>query len=118
MADAWPASLPDYWQMDGYSDAMGDNRLISPMETGPAKVRPRSTAAPRPLRGRMIMDGDQLADLRDFVQATLIGGSLPFEMPDPIDGSTMLVRFAGSLPSWSPLGADNYSVTLDLEVLP
>lgn len=119
MVDVWPATLPQHFLQDGYSEGVADGRLVSQMEAGPAKVRRRSSAMPRPLTGRMLMDDDQLDDLRGFVDATLIGGSLPFTFPNPTDfGATgILVRFASALPRWSWRGPDAWDVSIDLEVL-
>lgn len=118
MVDAWPASLPQLVLVDGFSEGLGDGRLRSSMDTGPAKVRRRSSAMPRPLQGRVLMTSAQLDVLRAFVDDDLIGGSLPFSFPDPITRASILVRFLGSLPGWSARGPDAYDVALDLEVLP
>lgn len=118
MADNWPASLPTDMNASDYAEGMADGRLMSQTDTGPAKVRLRSSAMARPLKGSMIMTGAQVATLRTFVDTTLLGGTLPFNFTDPIDGSTVLARFAESLPTWSSLGGDNWTVNLDLEVLP
>ncbi|MFU0504005.1 hypothetical protein [Pseudaminobacter sp. NGMCC 1.201702] len=63
MVDAWPASLPQYLLRDGYSGGLGDGRIRSRPDAGPPKVRPRSSAMPEPLQGRMMMTGAQLAVL-------------------------------------------------------
>lgn len=118
MVDVWPATLPQYMLVDGYAQGLGDGRLRSQTDAGPAKVRRRSSAMPKPLQGRMIMDGAQLADLQTFVDMTLMGGSLTFTFPDPVTGSSVLVRFSADLPSWQSRGADNWFVSLDLEILP
>jgi hypothetical protein len=116
--DTWPATLPQLLLVEGYADGVADGRIISNTDAGPPKVRRRSSAMPRPVQGRMIMDTDQLADLRDFVDNTLIGGALPFNFPDPVDGSTVIVLFADSLPVWSAYGADTWNVNLSLWIMP
>lgn len=118
MADVWPASLPQKLLVEGYSEGLADGRLISQMDAGPAKVRRRSSAMPRPLQGSMIMTSAQLATMRTFVNTTLIGGSLPFDFPDPATGATLLVRCAGSVPALTNLGGAYWNVSLDLEILP
>jgi hypothetical protein len=60
---------------------------------------------------------DQIAILEAFIEDDLAGGSLPFTFPDPREGDDLLVRFAGSLPSWSNIDADSWDISLDLEVL-
>jgi len=118
MVDAWPASLPSYLLVDGYSEGIGDGRVRSQTDMGPPKVRRRSSAMPKTLQGRMLMTGAQLATLQSFVETTLVGGSLPFTFTDPVTRGSILVRFAGSLPSWTGRGGDTYAVALELEVLP
>lgn len=118
--DTWPASptLPQRLLAETYSEGFADGRLVSQMETGPAKVRRRSSAMPRPIKGEMIMTAAQVASLRTFFNTTLIGGSLPFNFPDPITyPTTILVRFAGGVPAVSAFGS-RYKVALDLEILP
>lgn len=118
MAEIWPAALPQHLLVDGYTQGLGDGRLRSRNDAGPAKVRRRSSAMPGPLQGRMDMSGAQLADMRAFVESTLIGGTLVFTFPDPVTGGALLVRFATNLPSWTSRGPDIWTVSLDLEVLP
>lgn len=118
MPDTWPGTLPQKMLVDGYGDGMGDGRLVSRMDAGPPQVRRRSSAMPRPLTGRMNMTAAQIATLKTFVTTTLIGGTLSFNFPDPVGGATIEVMFAGGLPQWANLGGDNYSVSLDLMVMP
>ena len=118
MTDAWPGSLPTKFQSDGYEHSFPDGRLISRMDVGPSKVRTRSSAAIEPMQGVMLMTTAEKAILKEFVETTLDGGSLPFTFPDPDGGSDILVRFGESLPTTSPSSHDTWAVSLDLEVLP
>jgi len=116
MADVWPSSLPQYVLREGFSEAIGDGRLRSQPDKGPAKVRRRSSMMPKLQQARMIMSAGQLAILREFVSDTLMNGSLPFLMPDPITRYPALVRFAENLPAWTSRGI-HFDVSFDLEVL-
>lgn len=118
MVDVWPATLPQYLLAEGFAQAFGDGRLRTRTDTGPAKARGRSSAMPAPLQGQMIMDGDQFATFCTFVTTTLGKGVLPFMFPDPVTGDPILIRIGENMPRWTSKGADNWLVSLDLEVLP
>ena len=118
MPASWPNTLPQYLQIQGNQESMPDGRLKSQTDTGPGKMRPRTSALGRPLSGTMFMTAAQLAILDSFVTATLAGGTLPFTFPATYGGGTWLVRLAASLPAWSNQGGDLWVVTVALEVLP
>lgn len=72
---------------------------------------------PRPLAGSMIVTSAHLATVRQFVDQTLLGGSLPFEMADPLSNARILVRLV-EMPTWTAIGGKFYRLSLSLEVLP
>ncbi|MGU3496344.1 hypothetical protein ACLBXM_20070 [Xanthobacteraceae bacterium A53D] len=74
--------LPQHVLREGYSEGVGDGRLRTPMETGPAKVRRRFLSAVRPVSVRVVLDLNQRLRLRRFWEEDTGGGSLPFYMPD------------------------------------
>ena len=115
---SWPDTLPQRYRVDGNQMGMGDGRLRSQTDTGPGKMRPRSSAVADPLAVTMRMRSAQLDILKAFVRDDLAGGTLPFTIPVAIGGGTWLVRFADSLPSWVNVGGDRYNVSLALEILP
>lgn len=123
MADAWPAELPQKLHRDDFEESLGDNVVRSQTETGPGKVRRRSTAAAGTIDGSMTMTTEQWvalvgADRRSgFFGTTLLSGSLPFIFPDPSGTGTLLCRFA-SPPARRAVSVDQWSVRLSLEVLP
>lgn len=118
MPDAWPDSLSHCLPRDGQSEAMGDGLIRYQPDAGPAQVRRRSSAVPRPFTGMVILTRAQLATLRTFVDTTLLGGSLPFTIPAQSEAGTWLVRFADKgLPRWTPAGG-KYRVSFELEILP
>ncbi|KGT75791.1 hypothetical protein MA20_31840 [Bradyrhizobium japonicum] len=119
MVDAWPVSLPQKFLVDGFSEQLGDGVLEYAPDAGPTLTRRRSTAAPRPLSGNMEMTSAQLAALKTFYEVTIINGSLPFTLPDPLGGADLLVKFQkGGQPKWSALGGDYFTVVLVLWILP
>lgn len=118
MVDAWPATLPQCLPLDNQQEGMANNLIRSQPDTGPAQVRRRSSAAPRAWSGMVVLTRAQLAILRDFVEVTLLQGSLPFSFPATSEAGTWLVRFADNgLPKWRRVGP-KFSVTLQLEILP
>lgn len=121
MTDAWPGTLPQVMLVEGFQQGVGDTRIRANPETGPAQVRPRSSANIDPLKVSMNMTTAQWAALKTFGRTTLLRWSLPFTFPDPDGGSALLVRFGANLPSRGPLSPhvpDMWRVALDLEVLP
>lgn len=119
MASPWPGTLPQKFLVDGYSEGVGDGLLEYQPDTGASLTRRRATAMPKPMGGNFEMTSAQIATLKTFFETTLIGGSLPFNFPDPLTGATLLVKFQkGGIPKWSALGGDCYIVGVSLWVLP
>ena len=117
MTDAWPATLPQKFRYPSYRRETPDNRLRSPMDVGPAKLRPRSSAQAAPISGVMNMTLAQWSELLTFGGTTLLQWSLPFTFPDPDAGSDLLLRFV-KLPTREPITPDRMAVSLELEILP
>jgi hypothetical protein len=119
MPAAWPDTLPQYLLVDGNRIDTADGRLKSQPDTGPGKMRRRSSAMPRPLSGTIEVSGAQLDILDAFVDAELAGGTLPFTFPKTHGAGTWLVRFAADgLPSEANIGGDRWQVAMGLEILP
>jgi hypothetical protein len=116
MPDAWPGVLPQCFTFDSFSEGVGDGRLRSTMDAGPAKVRGRSSASPGRIAGQMRMTREQWDALMAFGRDTLLGWSLPFNFP--FDGEVVLARFGENLPSRKRLGPQVYMVELQMERLP
>ena len=113
----WPITLPQDLSIAGYGESPGDNQLRSNMDVGPAKVRRRSTAAPRKVKGGVILTREQLATFREFYDDILLSGVLRFTWLDPTDPeSTVEMRFAEK-PAWTAQEGF-FNVSLSLEILP
>lgn len=118
MVDAWPAELPQCFNIP-YSDGLGDGLAETQPDVGPPMSRRRTTAVTRPLSGSMRMTRAQLATLRTFFNTTLFLGALPFTFTDPTFGGEILVKFPkGSQPSWQQTSPGVYRVSISLMVLP
>lgn len=120
MSNAWPTGLPQRLQVDQATQGVGDGLVEYAPDTGPSLTRLGTSAAMAPLSGSVICTGAQIAIFRDFFKTTILAGSLPFTFPDPVTGSALLVKFtkSGGMPTWAPLGGDNWQLNLALFVLP
>ena len=114
--ELWPASLPQTFEQQSYSEKLPNLTIRTSMDTGPAKVRKRFTAAPYPMSGTMRMTRDQTVTLDTFYIETLNGGADPFTFIHPRKGTTLTCRFT-TPPDISALDHD-FSVSLSFEVLP
>ncbi|MEO5341100.1 MAG: hypothetical protein H7837_11400 [Magnetococcus sp. MYC-9] len=113
---SWPTSLPQYVLRDGYREELPNTTLRTPMEVGPAKVRRRTSAAPKQVECQMDLNAEQLDILEGFYQSTTAGGSLAFSWPHPRTRTTTLFRFT-SPPVFHPVSGLLWNVTLKLEIL-
>ena len=93
MADPWPISLPQA-PLVGAGRAPIDGTLRARPDTGPPITRRRYTAVPIILDNwETVLTGTQYVTLMAFHDTTLVGGSLPFDWDDPLDGTTVEMRF-------------------------
>jgi len=109
----WPENLPCGLLLD-MTEAIGDGRLRSQPDMGPAIVRRRTSSMPKQRSGQMLMTGAQWLSLQAFGESDLLGWSLPFVFPHA-DGD--LLRFA-DLPSARRVASNRWMVDLKFEVLP
>lgn len=114
--DNWPSTVPSCFILGSQNENIGDGLLRSQMDTGPAKIRRRSSAMPSTLSGSIKMSGAEIDALKAFVVGTLMGGALPFNFPNQ-RGGTSLVRLA-AMPTWQRVTGDTYLVGFSFEVLP
>ena len=118
MPNVWPSTLPKVPLRDGNREGVGEGRIFSAMDAGPAKVRRRTTATVKPFSFPMLVTGSQLTDFLTFWNTTLLGGSLTFEFAHPRTGSTVTARFGAEAPTWVQVDVDRYELALSVEVLP
>lgn len=121
MADAtWPVTLPTDFDVNGYNEKEPDNSITQKMEVGPSKMRRRSTAKPRPIKGQRVYTNAQVEILSTFYQDTLFSGVLTFDgLLHPRTGATVDWQFV-SPPSYVPYGKSGvlFVVSYDLQILP
>ncbi|HNV19326.1 MAG TPA: hypothetical protein PKJ52_06740 [Rectinema sp.] len=119
----WPASLPVRPLQDGASVSLPDNRRVTKMDAGPAKIRLKATTAPEPHRYSYAMTAAQLATFKAFYETILHYGTDTFYWPDwrlfNNDAAPVYVqaRFSpeANPPSYRP-DDHEFIVTIDLEV--
>lgn len=116
----FPASLPQYPLMAGYTENIGVNIIRTPMELGPAKQRRRGSK-PTTMSINYVFTDAQLTTFNTFVLDT-IKGVARFNYTHPRTGAAIEVRLVpssdGSLFSCSKEGDDVWSVAFEIEVLP
>ena len=112
----WPASLPPQMLIADYQEQLPSNVIRTAMDTGPPKMRPRFTAAVRPLRGAVILTLAQRAVFENFYLVVL-SGVLPFDWIHPVTQQAATFRFV-TPPVYSALSDTLVRATLDLEQMP
>lgn len=113
----WPPSIPDSILVSGYSEKPPKNALRTQMDAGPAKVRRRSRSGARPISGAAMLTGAQLETFDAWFRETLADGTLRFDWIHPRTRQAVSMRFTEE-PDYSAQGADWWSVSMKLEVLP
>lgn len=113
----WPLSLPQGVHVSGFEERLQEQAIRSGMDSGPAKLRRRFTAAIRNFKFAIWLDTGQKATLDAFFDATLGGGVLAFDWTDPVSGEAVAYRFVDP-PVYSAVGPHTFSAQLVLEKLP
>jgi hypothetical protein len=113
----WPATFPKP-MFDGYTEGLADGRLRSRTDIGPPKVRRRTTSMIRPMVFTLIMTDAQLTAFKTFINITILGGTLPFTMTDPVAGGTLTLQIGENMPNWSPLSNTKWLIRMECEVFP
>jgi hypothetical protein len=114
----WPVSLPEQLLVEGYAEALSDN-LIRDDLGDPADIRRRSTAAPFPFGGRMLMTTEQWSALKTFFSVDLFDGALSFTFPPQgcPDGVTSWIARFTQPPTRTYSDEDSWNIAMVLEVL-
>jgi len=113
MSPTWPNTLPEWPVNNRFSIDPQELTVRSSMDTGPAKVRRRFTAAVYTIKAQYILTSDQWATLLTFYEDY---PSTAFTYKRPDTGDNVDARFVKA-PSVS-VDANSYRVTVELEVLP
>ena len=92
--------------------------ITTQMDAGPTKMRRRSTAAPVPGSGSIIVDESMRDEVYTFFVTSCKGGSLAFDWTDPHTGTADTEARWTSPPSERKLADDLYEITLSWEATP
>jgi hypothetical protein len=115
---SFPNDIPALEAADRASATLPDSVIRTQMDTGPAKVRRRSTAEPTMMRlGHPAYTTTQMRALVTFFETTVAAGALAFDMDDPVSGTTRSFRFMRP-PQLKPQGAGLWAIDVELERLP
>lgn len=116
---AWPSSLQQKMDVDGFQYRFGNTAVVSDMDVGPAKVRNRFTDAIDGYDCQHTIDIDDIAIFKTFYKTTLGNGTLKFTFPDPITGVVTEFRFTpGQTPIFRPLGGRIFTLNMSWEFVP
>ena len=113
----WPDTLPASPLLENFRELLPETTIRTDMDTGPAKIRQRTTAAVGSLMVNYLLSTAETIALDAFYQTTLFGGSGAFDYTHPRTGATLSCRFV-SPPEYAPVNGNYFKVTLTLEVLP
>ncbi len=112
---AWPATLPQFVQEQGYSESLPNQTVESPMDSGPPKTRRRFTTNWRPITCTIWCTAEQADDFEEFFEDDLAGGSLSFTWVNPISQDAKIFKFMGGKPPRKrPFGSGNVAFDLQL----
>ncbi len=117
MADNFPASLQQKFNEAGFFYKIGETAIRTETDIGLPKVRRRFTKGIDESKGTITIKGSEVQTLKDFYNVTLDGGTKPFNFEDPFTQLPIEYRFKAS-PTFAPKGGENFTATLDLEILP
>ena len=117
--DNWPVSLQQKLNVAGFQLRLGNTRIASDMDTGPAKVRSRFTDAVDGYECEVLLDYADIATFKTFYKTNLGNGTLPFLFTDPTSGIEEVFRFTpGQDPIIRPLGGRMFSLSMSWERMP
>ena len=115
----WPPGIPVFPLLEGFSYQPANTLLASEVESGPPKVRRRTTAGVERWSGTFLLTAVQTEIFRSWFENDLAGGALPFDQTHPVTDAWRSMRFdPQSLPSYSPVGNGIWRVDVQVLVLP
>lgn len=118
MPEAYPSTLQDNFTRGTFKRAPGNNKVYSQTDTGPFKVRRRTTLRRDSISGNILLkDNTEYSTFMDWFTSTLQDGTLQFYFNDPVLGNQMTVQFEEGGMGISDIGFQAYSVQMSLEVI-
>jgi hypothetical protein len=119
----WPVSLPQTFMVEDFKEMPPADVVVTEMDTGPAKMRPRATAAPAPIDGIVFLDSRaKRATLYDFFVTTLASGTASFTWKHPVTGTAATYRFRQTRDDpgleFEAIDPTHFRARMKLEILP
>ncbi len=113
---AWPSTLPQQLEQEGYSEVLQDPVARTSMDAGAPKTRLRFTAVSTYINGMLKLTAAEANTLDTFYKSDLFFGSTSFTWLHPRTGAACTMKFRKP-PVFSALGAA-FKADLELEILP
>lgn len=109
--------------LSGIGDKKMGGKIRTTVDVGPAIQRRRYTATVRKITVPCILTNAERITFEAFYDDDILSGTLAFNWIDPLNGTTVSMRFADDDggPDWTQVnGGDvtQWSATLNLEILP
>lgn len=115
MGIAYPTTLPQAPQRNGFNQQQTANTIRSNVDVGEAKVRRRYTYAMKKERWSMILDDTQTATFNAWFNDDLKSGVLRFDFPDTLTQVTEEYRIL-DMPIFTPFGkCGSYMISFNVE---
>lgn len=114
----WPVDLPQFVLRDGYAEGFKDLVVRTKMDTGATKRRRRFSDGPEEHKFTLFLTSDELTIFKTFFDGDLASGSLSFDKIHPRTEVMQTWAFTGQMPPAASIGADLYSISMPLEMLP
>lgn len=115
----WPSTLPPPL-LAGYSLETGDNTIRTDMDTGPARVRRRSTAAPDTVGFSVLLNAEQMVIFRAFWDTDWQSGAawVRFQLKTGRTSGSTLLECRPVPAKWKaqPISDVHWHVSLTVEV--
>ena len=117
MATAWPLTLPQKLESNGFQKTIGSTTIRSTMDIGFDKLRKRYTKQINKISATMQIDRTQYATLENFYLVTLNGGINPFTFTDPVSNTASDYRFINP-PTMRSIGGNYFTASMEWEQVP
>jgi hypothetical protein len=112
----WPLTLPQVPLVAGYRETFEDRRIVAQTETGPGKVRPRSSIGLRVLSMSFYLTEPQRQTLETFYRVETKAGELSFDYVQPRTKVAVQPRFIAE-PKFAPARPDLWKSDVAVELL-
>ena len=118
MAEIYPSTLQDNFNRGTFRRTPGKNAVYAKMDSGPQKIRRRSTLRVDSISGNILLkDISEYITFQNWYTSTLKDGTLTFYFNDPITQAQLEVQFIEGGMDIADVGFETYSVKMSLEVV-